>query len=151
MLNHGVHFLCSITISERGEQNPGFGFYKENLTSLNYLSGQIEFVFSKNVKELIDNVKRVMEGQIKKYFVGCEDMLDVDIYKHETKTSEYNKYWPDNKVEENEFPTIDFLDFLEHWYAFLLRYENNEIPNLKYAFKSEGIVIPPHLPDNEIE
>jgi hypothetical protein len=150
MIKKDVHFGYSVSVNENGKQFPGFRFYEPSLESLNYLSGQIEFVFSKNVKEVMENVKRVMTEKLKKYYVA-EEMVSVHIYKDTTKISEYNKYWPDNKVEENEFPTSDFLFFLEEWYTFLVKYENNEIPNLKYAFHSDGVVIPPDLPDNKIE
>ncbi len=121
MLNYRFYILCDI----KGIQEPTMKFGPEkNHIHLEHLSfGHLSK--SEGVQNELKKIRLVLDGLMEIHSFGGDEWCIVDFKKENSTISNFFDEFEPFKIE-----SALILKLLEDWYAFLVKWENNEIPGI---------------------
>jgi len=128
--NDNFNYEFAVEVLENGKQRPfiKLGFNPNYKHLGNLALGSLSQSYG--VKLAINGITRVNQSEIEEHTFAGDDWCIV-IYKKD-KSTIVNGF---DEFEPFEMESTKIYKFLIDWYNFLTKYENGEIPGLKYSNK----------------
>jgi hypothetical protein len=118
-----------IAVYQDGKRFPTISINDPKYQMLGNLS-QGHLSESRGVIDEINNIQKVVNGELASYSFGGDDWCIINVEKG--KSSIISGF---DSFEPIEVPTRDILELLERWSGFLVAYESGMIPGLNLGVK----------------
>ncbi len=123
-------YSFNISVDENGNQIPCMNFYTTELMFMNNLVVDFEMMNSNDISELIKNIEDVIYEKKEEFTIDSQEAAFISVKKNFSTLEDLLDFDEEGKIIEVK--TLDLLNLFTEWNLFLKKYENNEIPNLKY-------------------